>query len=52
MRGCASSAPATATDYNRLLDWLPVYEGFATYGGMSTKEIEAMTVGLRGMRES
>ncbi len=28
---------------------LPVYEGFATYGGMSTKEIEAMAVGLREM---
>ena len=35
--------------YDRILDWLPVYEGFATYGGMSTKEIEAMAVGLREM---
>ena len=35
--------------YNRLLPWLPVYEGFATYGGMSTKEVEAMAVGLREM---
>ena len=35
--------------YNRLLAWLPVYEGFATYGGMSTKEVEAMAVGLREM---
>jgi tyrosine phenol-lyase len=35
--------------YDRIIDWLPVYEGFATYGGMSTKEIEAMAVGLREM---
>jgi tyrosine phenol-lyase len=31
--------------------WLPVYEGFLTYGGMSTKEIEAMAVGLREMTD-
>ncbi|MBE0697456.1 MAG: tryptophanase, partial [Anaerolineaceae bacterium] len=37
--------------YQRILNWLPVYEGFATYGGMSTKEIEAMAVGLREMTE-
>ncbi|MCJ7695307.1 MAG: beta-eliminating lyase-related protein, partial [Anaerolineaceae bacterium] len=37
--------------YDRFLAWLPVYEGFATYGGMSTKEIEAMTVGLREMTD-
>lgn len=37
--------------YNRILAWLPVYEGFATYGGMSTKEIEAMAVGLREMTD-
>ncbi len=35
--------------YSDLLAWLPVYEGFATYGGMSTKEIEAMAVGIREM---
>jgi tryptophanase len=29
--------------------WLPLYEGFITYGGMSSKEIEAMAVGLREM---
>ena len=40
------------TYYNLLLNWLPVYEGFATYGGMSTKEVEAMTVGLREMCET
>lgn len=37
--------------YDRLLEWLPVYEGFATYGGMSTKEIEAMAVGFREMTD-
>jgi tryptophanase len=37
--------------YGKILPWLPVYEGFATYGGMSTKEIEAMAVGLREMTE-
>ncbi|HEX9118861.1 MAG TPA: tryptophanase, partial [Anaerolineae bacterium] len=38
--------------YNRLLPWLPVYEGFATYGGMSTKEVEAMAVGIREMTDT
>ena len=35
--------------FDKILPWLPVYEGFATYGGMSTKEIEAMAVGIREM---
>ena len=35
----------------QLKAWLPVYEGFITYGGMSSKEIEAMAVGLREMTE-
>jgi tryptophanase len=30
---------------------LPVYEGFYTYGGMSSKEIEAMAVGMREMTD-
>lgn len=37
--------------YDDLKVWLPVYEGFLTYGGMSTKEIEAMAVGLREMTD-
>jgi tyrosine phenol-lyase len=37
--------------YDRILAWLPLYEGFSTYGGMSIKELEAMTVGLREMVE-
>jgi len=35
--------------YEKIKPWLPVYEGFLTYGGMSTKEIEAMAVGVREM---
>lgn len=35
--------------FDQLKAWLPVYEGFITYGGMSSKEIEAMAVGLREM---
>lgn len=37
--------------FEQLKAWLPVYEGFITYGGMSSKEIEAMTVGLREMTD-
>jgi tryptophanase len=37
--------------YQAILDWLPLYEGFSTYGGMSIKELEAMTVGLKEMTE-
>ena len=33
--------------FDHLMNWLPVYEGFSTYGGMSTKEIEAMAHHLR-----
>ena len=35
--------------YEAIRPWLPVYEGFFTYGGMSSKEIEAMAVGMREM---
>jgi len=42
-----------ATNNKKLFDalepWLPVYEGFYTYGGMSMREIGAMAVGLREM---
>lgn len=33
----------------KMKEWLPVYEGFFTYGGMSIKELGAMAVGLREM---
>jgi tryptophanase len=35
--------------YDAISPWLPVYEGFYTYGGMSSKEIEAMAVGIQEM---
>jgi len=38
--------------FDHLMNWLPVYEGFSTYGGMSTKEIEAMAVGLDEMTQT
>ncbi len=37
--------------YGRIMPLLPVFEGFLTYGGMSTKEIEAMAVGIREMTD-
>jgi tryptophanase len=42
-----------ATNNKELFDlirpWLPVYEGFFTYGGMSMREVGAMGVGVREM---
>ena len=54
-KSCAVRGGFIATNsqevYDAILPWLPVYEGFATYGGMSTKEIEAMAVGVREMTQ-
>lgn len=33
-------------DYNAMRELVTLYEGFLTYGGMSVREIEALTVGL------
>jgi tyrosine phenol-lyase len=35
--------------FEKMKPWLPVYEGFFTYGGMSMREIGAMAVGIREM---
>lgn len=37
--------------YDLIAPLVPVYEGFLTYGGMSTREIEAMAVGIREMTD-
>jgi tryptophanase len=52
-KSCSVRGGFTATNrkdlYEAIRPWLPVYEGFFTYGGMSSKEIEAMAVGVREM---
>ncbi len=35
--------------FEKIQPWLPVYEGFFTYGGMSQREVAAMAVGMREM---
>ena len=55
-KSCSVRGGFIATNNKKLYDpicpWLPVYEGFFTYGGMSSKEIEAMAVGVREMCET
>ena len=54
-KSCSVRGGFIATNRKDLHDairpWLPVYEGFFTYGGMSSKEIEAMAVGVREMTQ-
>lgn len=35
--------------FDQMRDWLPVYEGFYTYGGMSQREVGMMAIGMREM---
>jgi tryptophanase len=37
--------------YEVVKPWLPLYEGFLTYGGMSIKELESAAVGIREMTD-
>lgn len=54
-KSCSARGGFIATNrkdlFERIRPWVPVYEGFLTYGGMSTKEVEAMAVGVREMVE-
>jgi tryptophanase len=54
-KSCSVRGGLIATNRKDLFEairpWLPLYEGFYTYGGMSSKEIEAMAVGIREMTE-
>ncbi len=47
--GCVRGGAMCIRDeelYKRMRGLVPLYEGFLTYGGMSVREIEALTVGL------
>jgi len=37
--------------YELIKPWLPLYEGFLTYGGMSFEQMEAIAVGIREMTD-
>jgi tyrosine phenol-lyase len=54
-KSCAVRGGFIATNnrkhYEAIRPWVPVYEGFFTYGGMSSREIEAMAVGVREMTD-
>lgn len=47
--GCARGGLILSNDqstHDKMLEFVPLYEGFLTYGGMSVREIEAIAVGL------
>ena len=47
--GCARGGGICVRDrslYEKMRGLVPLYEGFLTYGGMSVREMEALTVGL------
>jgi tryptophanase len=52
-KSCSVRGGMIATNSKKIFDGilplLPLFEGFLTYGGMSTKEVEAMAVGIREM---
>lgn len=54
-KSCTSRGGLIATCkkevYDQIAPLVPVYEGFLTYGGISTREIEAMAVGIREMAD-
>lgn len=47
--GCAKGGAIITNNeafYEKMKEFVPLFEGFLTYGGMSVREIEAITVGL------
>lgn len=47
--GCARGGAIITSDpahYDAMVEFIPLFEGFLTYGGVSVREIEAITVGL------
>ncbi len=47
--GCARGGGICTNDkevYMKIREYIPLFEGFLTYGGMSVREMEAITVGL------